>query len=394
MKRLISMLLISGGLWVSPLYAQIVTENPKVEEYSVSYVTITRVELTRQYTIIDLIFRNPKSTVPGASPFQFPGMPQNSGSQIWLDPNTRLYKPGEIDVKFKFIKAEGIPTASRRSVGSGEEVAFRAYFERLTPGIEEFDFYEGRSDGRGQTWNFYGIHISNPIKQDETPRQEKKDAPETRQIEAPVSGEVRPSEDIFILNGVVYDVKTRTPIKSTITYVEMKDTISTSFSSGNYRLNLNAQGNYSLLFNSPGYLSKVVEVTKSELNRPDTLEVYLLPLAEGVSFTLDNIYFETSKFDLLQESFKELDELVSILKATSTLRIRVEGHTDNVGDFDKNLELSKKRAQAVKDYLLTKGIAKERVEIQGYGQTRPVAKGQSEEEKSKNRRVEIIILKV
>src|SRR5690606_15380277 len=108
MKRLISMLLISGGLWVSPLYAQIVTENPKVEEYSVSYVTITRVELTRQYTIIDLIFRNPKSTVPGASPFQFPGMPQNSGSQIWLDPNTRLYKPGEIDVKFKFIKAEGI----------------------------------------------------------------------------------------------------------------------------------------------------------------------------------------------------------------------------------------------------------------------------------------------
>lgn len=394
MKRLIAMLLISGGLWVSPLHAQIVTENPKVEEYSVSYVTITRVELTSQYTIIDLIFRNPKSTVPGAYPFQFPGMPQNSGSQIWLDPNTRLYKPGEIDVKFKFIKAEGIPTASRRSVGSGEEVVFRAYFERLTPGIEEFDFYEGRSDGRGQTWNFYGIHVNNPEKPDEKPRQEEKVDPETRQIEAPVTGKAEASDEIFILKGVVYDSKTRTPIKSTITYIEKKDTISASFSSGNYRLNLNAQGNYSLLFSSPGYISKVVEVIKSEQNRPDSMHIYLLPLAEGVSFTLDNIYFETSKFDLLQESFKELDELVSILKANGTLRIRVEGHTDNVGDFDKNLELSKKRAQAVKDYLLIKGIAKERVEIQGYGQTRPVAKGQSEEEKSKNRRVEIVILKV
>lgn len=393
MKRLIFLLFVSGVLRVSPLHAQIITENPKVEEQSAPYVTITKVELTDQYTIVDLLFKNPKNQSPGNYQFPFPGMPQSGGSQIWLDPNTRLYKPGEIDVRFKFIKAEGIPTRERRSVGSGEEVAFRAYFERLTPGIEIFDFYEGRSDGRGQTWNFYGIHAANPKKAVKKPA-EVITQPEVKEETNPAE----PAAEITglaIIKGVVYDNQTKKAIKSTIAYKDEGDSVSTSFSSGNYRLSLEKNSHYTLLVSSPGYLSKTVELNEEDLKSESTLirDIYLLPLAEGVSFTLDKIYFETSKYELLQESFKELDELVSVMKANRGMRIKVEGHTDNVGDFDKNLELSRKRAQAVKDYLRSKGIDEGRVEVQGYGQTRPVTSGQSEEEKSKNRRVEIVILK-
>lgn len=400
MKRLIYLFFVSGILSLSSLYAQVITHNPKVEEQSAPYVTITRVELTNAHTIIDLVFKNPKSQPSTNFPFQFPRSPQNNSSQIWLDPNTRLYKPGEIDTKFKFVKAEGIPTHDRRNVTSGEEVAFRAYFERLTPGIEVFDFYEGRSDGRGQTWNFYGIHIKNPLKVPSQKQEvdmaavqpiekiEQKEPSTTEQPVAVVS-------DWTTLNGSVIDEQSKQPLKATIAYQSGADSISLATSSGKYVMALSNKQSYSLQVSSPGYLPKTVEVSATELAKGPVLEkeILLTPLEEGTSFVLDNIYFETSEFKLLQESFKALDELVATMKSSPSMRIRVEGHTDSVGDFDKNLELSKKRAQAVKEYLVEKGIDSQRIETQGYGQTRPVTNAKSEEEKSKNRRVEIVILK-
>ena len=153
-----------------------ITENPKVEESSVPYVKIKKVELTDANTIIFLQFidkptqqRPEFRSQPRMSPLpdsRIPQFPQQgiSQSQIWLDPETRLYKPGEIDKKFKFVRAENITTTTKTSVANGDTVDFVAYFERLTPGIEEFDFYEGRSSSGNQSWNFYGIHVKNPLK--------------------------------------------------------------------------------------------------------------------------------------------------------------------------------------------------------------------------------------
>lgn len=382
-----------------------VTRNPKVEEASADYVKITRVEITEDHTAIYLRYvdgRNSEVQVPEGVPPEFrdyfrrrqqPGAPP----EIWIDPKTRLYKPGDVNTKFRFLRAEGIPTnPERKQVGSGEVVECVAYFEKVTPGIEIIDFYEGKSTGNTTAWNFYGIHIKNP-----DPGKVRKPAPE-KAAEAPeektAAAEPKaPAPAGFAgLSGVVLNAETGEPVAATIRYVENGDTISVSSGSGRYRVGLEAGKQYTFRASAKGFGEETWQLDTSADSATGGVfehDFRLSPLKEGTTFTLENIYFETSSYTLLSESFEELDKFVQILNDNPNLYIRVEGHTDNVGDFDKNVELSRNRADAVKKYLAEKGISPERIETKGYGPTKPVAKGSSEEQRRKNRRVEIVILK-
>jgi len=82
-----------------------------------------------------------------------------------------------------------------------------------------------------------------------------------------------------------------------------------------------------------------------------------------------------------------------MMTENGTMEVLIEGHTDNVGDFDANLQLSKDRVEEVKRYLGTKGIVGDRIQTKGYGPTRPVSPNTTEENRKKNRRVEFTILK-
>ena len=110
------------------------------------------------------------------------------------------------------------------------------------------------------------------------------------------------------------------------------------------------------------------------------------------SYRLDNVYFDFGKATLRPESFTELDELVSYMKWKENEKIEIGGHTDNVGTDADNLNLSQQRAEAIRQYLIKKGIQPARVIAKGYGASEPVADNSTDEGKQKNRRTEVKIL--
>lgn len=110
------------------------------------------------------------------------------------------------------------------------------------------------------------------------------------------------------------------------------------------------------------------------------------------SFVLHNIYFATGKTRILDSSEPALNELYQFLSARPKQRIRIVGHTDNIGSDRSNQVLSEGRCVEVKREMEARGIQSERIEIEGRGETDPIVPNDSEEHRQMNRRVEIVLL--
>ncbi|MBQ9588072.1 MAG: OmpA family protein [Bacteroidales bacterium] len=118
---------------------------------------------------------------------------------------------------------------------------------------------------------------------------------------------------------------------------------------------------------------------------PDTLQV-------GATFVLENIFFDFDKATLLQQSYRELQQLLAILHRYPTMKIEVRGHTDGHGSADYNQRLSENRAKAVVDYLVEKGIDPKRLQFKGFGKTMPIESNATEAGRARNRRVEFKVI--
>ncbi len=112
------------------------------------------------------------------------------------------------------------------------------------------------------------------------------------------------------------------------------------------------------------------------------------PPAKQGAIVFRNIQFDLNKATLRDESYPILDEVVDYMKANPDVKMEIQGHTCNLGTAAYNLKLSDKRANTVRDYLVGKGIAADRLTAKGYGLTTPVAPNDKEENRAKNRRVE------
>lgn len=207
--------------------------------------------------------------------------------------------------------------------------------------------------------------------------------------------DIRPLKTLWV-KGKVYDKKTNAGLPSSVELTNVKtDRIVSKIQTdedGNYLITLPVGNDYAFNVNRRGYLfySDNFSIT------PNTDSVFIVnialqPIEKGASIVLKNIFFETGKFDLQNESKSELDKLVELLNDNPNLKIQIDGHTDNVGQQKDNLELSNNRAKSVVVYLLSKGINQQRLSYKGFGATKPVADNNTETGRAQNRRTELYV---
>ena len=392
-------------------------------------VTVNSIRLTKDYTILNLTFTD------NSQPTYDRNNKLVSRNTIEFDPAGQLVAANGAR-KFNFLKADGIPLKSTSppkvtpngqripegmTTYPGDKVTFTLYFERLDKGLENFDLFECNDYDQIVCWNIYNLNVSNPADPvvynpptAPTPRPvpnlpKKKtnlppaptgesggemETPKTKPAPAPVL-------TIVAVSGVVSDAKNKRPVTATIDYQlssskQAVDSVQSFASTGGYKMSLQKGQVYTYIASARGYqsVSGVLDLSKIAGGQKITRDIALTPLAVGDKVTLKNIYFEMSKSALLSASYAELDKLVSMMADNPNMTIRLEGHTDIIGDHDKNLQLSRDRVIACQRYLVQKGIDIDRIQTVGYGDTRPILTKGTDEERKVNRRVEFVILAI
>ncbi|AQG78668.1 flagellar motor protein MotB [Spirosoma montaniterrae] len=211
---------------------------------------------------------------------------------------------------------------------------------------------------------------------------------------------------VSYLKGIIADARTKKPLPATVELIDLKTNavvsrVQADAQTGQYTAILPTGGEYALYVNMPGYLFKSLSFDFTQRTKGErsvgtgvALSVPLEPAVSGATAkeTLNNLFFETGRYDLADKSRTELDRLSAFLKANPAVKVEISGHTDDRGDAAANLTLSQKRAQSVVAYLTGAGIDAGRIRAVGYGKTRPLAPNTSDENRRQNRRIEWRVL--
>jgi OOP family OmpA-OmpF porin len=205
---------------------------------------------------------------------------------------------------------------------------------------------------------------------------------------------LKPNNKLALLTGVVTNFKGKPLSNEVIMFVNDKTKavvkVNTN-SAGKFEVLIPVNATYSLKYklftDDMDYTKMVVPADKDA-----TYEVRI-KIDPPKEFVLKSVYFDTGKSSLKSTSFTALNDLVEILKIKNTMIVEIQGHTDNVGKDEDNLKLSQERADEVRKYLISKGIAANRVTAKGYGPTMPVADNSGDAGKAKNRRTSLKVIK-
>ena len=205
-----------------------------------------------------------------------------------------------------------------------------------------------------------------------------------------------------MVSGNVYNAKTKEPISASLVYETLPDgTIAgngvSGATDGAFKIVLPYDKNYSIRATADNFfaisenlnLDSLVKAGYKEIHK----DLYLVPIEIGQVVRLNNVFFDFDKATLREESFVELDRVVKLLNDNPTIEIDMGAHTDNKGSDEYNMKLSSSRAQSVMEYILSKGIAENRIQSHGYGETKPVVDNDTDENRQLNRRVEFTIIK-
>lgn len=211
--------------------------------------------------------------------------------------------------------------------------------------------------------------------------------------------EARPDKVAIVTgNTIGTDGKTITGAQVTVTNAKTKKTaaVITDTLNGTFvtAVDVSDTANYVISVNKKGsvFNSIVVGVKDTFSGKPAAVNIVIKPIAVGANYTLNNIYYKTNSAQLEQVSLAVLQEFGKFLKANPTVKIKIAGYTDNVGNEKDNLALSNDRAFTVKQALEHEGIEPVRLTFEGYGAANPVTSNDTEEGRKKNRRTEFVVL--
>lgn len=203
---------------------------------------------------------------------------------------------------------------------------------------------------------------------------------------------------VMLVSGKVRDVDGKI-VPAVIEYERLSDgkAIGSAHAdpkTGEYKIALPMGHEYGFHAESDGYYPVSAHLDLTDMSSFDEVQrdLVLAPLTRGSSIRLNNIFFDFDMDVLRPESRPELDRLVRLLKERPSMIIQIDGHCDDFGGHEYNMDLSRRRAKSVVNYLESAGISSARLIPRGFGKTRPVATNDTDEGRQLNRRVEYTIM--
>ncbi|MFM8432411.1 MAG: OmpA family protein, partial [Bacteroidota bacterium] len=139
------------------------------------------------------------------------------------------------------------------------------------------------------------------------------------------------------------------------------------------------------------FTSQYVSSADSSNTKPKNLDIELNELEVGGQYTINDILFASNSFQINDTIKVVLNEFADYLAMNNGMKLVLQGHTDDIGSTEDNMVLSKNRAKAVSDYLISHGVAKERLSSEGFGESKPIASNSTEEGRAKNRRTVFVV---
>ena len=199
-----------------------------------------------------------------------------------------------------------------------------------------------------------------------------------------------PAPIIYTLCMNIYDVETHQPIEAAVRLTSAKDTVvlyaAQSSDDGFIETPL-TEGDYIAHMSASGYMPK--DDTLHFVR--DTFDLYMQQIKQGIKVKIENLFFATNKTYILPQSEQAMSDLAEFLLMNPSVTIHITGHTDAVGSDEANQILSEGRANAVRNDLISRGVAPERMTAEGKGEREHVADNDTEEGRQLNRRVEFTI---
>ncbi|MEO1051482.1 MAG: OmpA family protein [Bacteroidota bacterium] len=209
-------------------------------------------------------------------------------------------------------------------------------------------------------------------------------------------------DPVIVVKGKLVNSETGEPIEAKIIYERLSDgkelgITKSNPETGEYQVVLPAGEKYGFRAEAEGFIaeSQNIDLTDFEGDNftMENQDLKLVPRKEKVIIVLNNVFFDFDKATLKSESTPELDRILGILNEQATMEIEIQGHTDATGPESYNLTLSRRRAEAVKNYFVSKGVSESRLSVAYFGENQPAETNDTREGRSKNRRVQFKIMK-